>query len=136
MHGPTVARISARAAPSSSMASITASPTPDKAPRHPACATPITFALGSDSKIGAQSAVSTPSAMPGNRPAPCASLISTSSTPAPSMPSMVLRRACREARRSGGTVREISSFHAGAATPANNPDRSGAEMASVIARNG
>src|ERR1044072_6216329 len=54
-----------RVAPSFSIAEIVASSTPGSAPFHPAWAPPITRALGSTNSTGPQSAVETPSAMPG-----------------------------------------------------------------------
>ena len=59
------ARILSGRAPSSIIARTVASSTPPFAPFQPACAAPITLASGSTSSTGAQSAVSTPRAMPG-----------------------------------------------------------------------
>ena len=65
MQGPMAAAMRARAAPSFSIAAMVESVTPPSAPFQPACAAPITPALVSAKRTGAQSAVSTPSAMPG-----------------------------------------------------------------------
>ena len=47
------------------MAAIVPSITPEKAPRQPACAAPMTRACGSANSSGPQSAVLTPIASPG-----------------------------------------------------------------------
>ncbi len=65
MHGPTTPTMRDPTAPRLIIAAIVASSTPATAPRHPACAAPITPAAGSANRTGAQSAVTMPSAMPG-----------------------------------------------------------------------
>ena len=67
MHGPMPARIRSGRAPSRVIAATVASMTPASAPRQPPCAAPMTRASGSANSTGAQSAASTPSAIPGTR---------------------------------------------------------------------
>jgi hypothetical protein len=65
MQGPMAAAIRERTAPNSSIARSVDSMTPASAPFHPAWAAPITLARESANSTGAQSAVSTPNAIPG-----------------------------------------------------------------------
>ena len=67
MHGPMPARIRSGRAPSRVIAATVASMMPASAPRQPPCAAPMIRASGSANRTGAQSAASTPSAMPGTR---------------------------------------------------------------------
>ena len=67
MHGPMPARIRSGRAPSLVIAATVASMIPASAPRQPPCAAPMIRASGSANRTGAQSAASTPSAMPGTR---------------------------------------------------------------------
>ena len=67
MQGPIPARILPGSAPSAAICIMVASTTPASAPRQPACAAPITRAIGSWSRTGAQSAAKMPSATPGTR---------------------------------------------------------------------
>ncbi len=65
MVGPITAVMRSGLAPSFRMASTVASTMPDRAPRQPACAAPMTRAAPSQNRTGAQSAVRTPMASPG-----------------------------------------------------------------------
>src|SRR5450759_3782888 len=75
MVGPSAATMRERSAPSVSMAATTASITPVRAPRQPACAAPITPASASANSRGPQSAVDTPRLAIGVSTADCGPLL-------------------------------------------------------------